>query len=106
MVATRSGRQRAIREEFRQHHPVSSHISPHGPSLRVAGQLGLPSPRCLPSRRALLIREVDHQVREGVMHESTTGDAPEGFTWEVNRLNVLHQAAEDYYDEALSARRG
>jgi hypothetical protein len=56
-------------------------------------------------QRADLIREVIFEVRNALKNEPSIGGAPEGRDWEMDRLARLAQAAEEYYDETLTAKR-
>jgi len=55
--------------------------------------------------RANILRTVAYEVRQAVKFDPTTGGAPEGREWELEGLGKVCDAAENYYYDALSAKR-
>ena len=55
--------------------------------------------------RANILRTVAFEVRQAVKHDPTMGGAPEGRDWELEGLGLVCDAAENYFYDALRAKR-
>jgi hypothetical protein len=56
-------------------------------------------------QRAALIRAVVAGVRDGVKFDLTSGGAPEGREWEMDKLDAVLKTVEDYYYASLSTKQ-
>lgn len=55
--------------------------------------------------RANLLRQITKAVRDAVKFDPTLGGAPKGREWEMDGLDPIAQATEDYYFAALREKQ-
>jgi len=55
--------------------------------------------------RAKLLREITNAVRDAVKFDATLGGAPKGREWEMDGLDSVTQATEDYYFATLREKQ-